>query len=135
MAIKANNRDFVEYALREVIPTRKEARFLVEYMWKILDNFESWEIKYDHQKRRSLKGGVVQSTFPKRLFPWLKADIMPEGDIVRVQLPDDPAVIANFQASIRTAQGEGCTYTVPPGAIKVVRAWVATQRPDKEGIV
>jgi hypothetical protein len=122
--INANNRDFVEYALREVIPARKEARFLIEYMWRILDNFESWEIKYSHQKKRSLKGGVVQNAFPKGLFPWLHADVYPEGEQVRVQLPDDPAVTANFQASIRTAKGEGCVYAVPAGAIKVVKAWL-----------
>ncbi|WP_054697978.1 topoisomerase C-terminal repeat-containing protein [Syntrophomonas palmitatica] len=126
LVIKANNRDFVEYALREVIPARKEARYLIEYMWQVLGRFEAWEIKYEHQKRSSLRGGVVQSTFPRGLFPWLKVDIFPEGKNIRVQLPDDPSLIANFRASIRTAQGEGCIYTVPSGAEKVVRAWAAT---------
>jgi hypothetical protein len=64
-------------------------------------------------------------TNPRGLFPWIKVDIVPEGDQVRIQLPDDPAVIANFQASIRTAKGDGLVYTVPYGVIKVVQAWVA----------
>lgn len=125
IVINANNRDFVEYALRETIPNRKESRFLVEHMWSVLDKFDSWEIKYDHQKKRSLKGGAVQGTFPKGLFPWLKVDIEKQGEYTQIRLPDDPAVIANFRASIRTAQGEGCKYAVPAGAEKVVRAWVA----------
>ena len=70
-------------------------------------------------------GGAVQGTFPKGLFPWLKVDIEKQGEYTQIRLPDDPAVIANFRVSIRTAQGEGCIYTVPAGAEKVVRAWVA----------
>lgn len=126
LVIAANNREFVQYALREITPSKKEARYLIEYMWKLLEEFQSWEISYVHKKNSSLHGGLKEGTFPKGIFPWLHADTEIQNGQMYVKLPEYPEVQSQFQASIRTAKKEDELFVVPEVVSRVVNAWLAT---------
>lgn len=124
--VSLNNLDLSRYMLRERVPRNKEIRQAVEYAVALLDGFASWTVEFKPQKRPRLRGSNADARFPRGVFPWLKAEIRDLGSEVEISLPDDPAVVANFRASIRTAVGEGGTFRVPAVAGKVVRAWVAS---------
>lgn len=126
--VSLNNLDLSRYMLRERVPRNKEVRHAVEYALALLDGFTSWAVEFEPCKRPRLRGGNADATFPRGVFPWLKAEIRDLGSEVEISLPDDPAVIANFKASVRSAVGEGGTFRVPAVAGKVVRAWVASVR-------
>lgn len=122
--VSLNNLDLSRHMLRERAPRDKEIRHAVEYALALLDGFASWTVEFKPQKRPRLRGGNTGCGFPRGVFPWLKAEVRDLGDEVEISLPDDPAVVANFKASIRTAVGDSGTFRVPAAAGKVVRAWV-----------
>lgn len=126
--VSLNNLDLSRYMLRERVPRNKEIRQAVEYAVALLDGFASWTVEFKPQKRPRLRGSNADARFPRGAFPWLKAEIRDLGSEVEISLPDDPAVVANFRASIRTAFGEGGAFRVPAAAGKAVRAWAATVR-------
>lgn len=125
LIISANNKEFVQYALREITPSRKEARNLIEIMWHELGKFPSWEIRYNHIRKSLLHGGVTKGTFPRGLFPWLHADVDITNGQAVISLPKCPEVQYQFEASIR-AQRKDNLLIVPEASCKVVNAWLAT---------
>jgi len=120
--ISANNREFIEYALRETTPRQKEMRFAISHLWQTLEPF-SWSITYDRQRRSKLQGGSTNKPFPQSLFPWLKLEKTVVGNEIYVVLPDCPAVQAQITASIKTARKEGGNLVVPMSAEPVLKAW------------
>ncbi len=79
-------------------------------------------------RKPRLRGGTAENKFPRGVFPWLGAKVADLGSEVEIELPDDPAVVANFRASIRSASGNGGVFRAPAAAGKVVRAWVASAK-------
>lgn len=127
VTVSLNNLDFSRYVLQERKPRDKQTRDAVEYLLNLLDAFGSWRVEYKPRRRPRLHGSPVSNQFPFGVFPWLQhvnANII--GDQLEVELPDDPAVIAQFKASIRRADGEGCAFHLPLNAEKVVKAWLGT---------
>lgn len=127
LAVSANDRDFVRYALRERVPARAEVRAAVQHMWAVLSRFARWELRHEPRKRRVLEGGP-QAGFPRGLFPWLNACVAGDGERLLVTLPDCPAVRAQFLASLRTARQEGELFVLPASAEKALKAWLAAVR-------
>ena len=128
--VSVTNLDFARYALREQTPREKEMREVVEHVWKTLSRFRSWTLSFAPAKRHRLSGGP-SGKFPHGVFPWLKAEVRKENGALAVTLPDCPAVLAQFQASIRTArqaQGVRNRFTVPLAAEQVVCGWIAAVR-------
>lgn len=131
LRISANNRDFVRYALRERVPRRKEIRAAIEHMWAILDRFARWELHYEPSKRPQLKGSPSASSFPRGIFPWLKAEVSRTGEGLVVLLPNCPAVRAQFRASIRLAVPGERGFLVPCQAEKALYAWLSAVRGEE----
>lgn len=124
--VSLNNLDLSRYLLRERKPRDQEVRRAVEYALGVLDGFISWSAEFKPRQRPRLRGGTAESSFPRGVFPWLNPEIFDLGSEVEIRLPDDPAVAANFRASVRSASGDGGVFRVPAAAGKVVRAWVAS---------
>lgn len=128
LAAKAslNNLDFSRYLLRERTPRDQETKKMVECAVGLLSKFASWSAEFKPQQRPKLRGGTANNDFPRGVFPWLQVQINDLGSESEVWLPPNPAVIANFKASIRAASGEGEVYRVPSSILKVVQAWIAS---------
>lgn len=124
LVVSAGDRRFVQYALRERTPADAEVRAAVEHMWGVLARFSRWEIRYEPGRERSLEGGPVSLRFPRGIFPWLRAEVLPRDDSLYVALPDCPAARAQFRASLRTARPEGDGFSLPLAAEPAVRAWL-----------
>ncbi len=114
------------YLLRERKPRDQEVRKAVEYALGLLGGFASWSAEFKPRQKPRLRGGAAENKFPRGVFPWLNAKIVDLGSEAEVQLPDDPAVIANFRASVRSAAGNGDVFRVPAAAGNVVYVWVAS---------
>jgi hypothetical protein len=67
----------------------------------------------------------VADTFPFGVFPWLDAKARKENGRLAVDLPDDPAVRAQFKASMYSSSvnEDGC-FVLPETAEKAVYAWM-----------
>lgn len=125
--VSLNNLDFSRYLLRERKPREKDVAIAVRYVLKLLDGASSWSAEFSPRQRPKLRGGNKSTAFPKGVFPWLEVQALDMGSEIEVQLPDDPAVIANFRASVKTAHSlGGGVFRVPAAAASVVRAWAAS---------
>ncbi|MCR4425019.1 MAG: topoisomerase C-terminal repeat-containing protein [Firmicutes bacterium] len=131
LTVSANNREFVEYALREHTPSKSEVRNAIEQMWSSLDKMSPWKVLYEPKKRAALKGGVSVGRFPWGVFPWLHADVSDCNGKVIVGLPDCPAARAQFAASLRTAKFNGRVFLLPAAARPVVFAWLRSVRGER----
>jgi len=122
--ISANNREFVQYVLRETVPRKKEMQNTIIYLWNILEEFE-WDISYQRQQKTKLTGGTRVKSFPQSLFPWLRIEKTIAGDMIYVTLPNCPAAQAQIIASIRLAKkdGEG-SIVIPLNARGALDAWI-----------
>jgi len=120
--ISANNKEFVEYMLRETTPRKKDMREAIQHLWQVLEPFQ-WDIVYKPKQRIKLQGGASDKNFPQGLFPWLKLDKSFAGKMIYVKLPGCPAVQAQLLASIRTAQKEEGSIAVPVSSEKTLTAW------------
>lgn len=122
LQISANNKEFVEYALREINPRQKEVQIAIKYMWQVLKPF-FWNMSYEKQQKTKLRGGTTGRMFPRNLFPWLKIEQTTIEDKIFVKLPECPAVQAQFVASIKSAKRDGANITLPLVANSVLDAW------------
>lgn len=125
--ISLNNLDLSRYLLRERKPREKDVAAAVRYVFCLLDEASSWSAEFSPRQRPKLRGGSANATFPKGAFPWLDVQTLDLGSEIEIRLPEDPAVIANFRASVKTAHSlGGGVFRVPVAAASVVRAWVAS---------
>lgn len=122
-----NNLEFIRYLLRERIPRDKEIRSAVEYLWKVLKKFNSWEASYQKKKWSKLKGSPQASIFPKNIFPRLNAKLTVTSEHLIVTLPDAPDVKAQFKAAVKEAKLEEVgDFLVPRTTEQKVKNWLAT---------
>ena len=121
--ISANNREFVEYALREITPRQKEMQFAIKHLWQTLEHY-SWDMSHERQQKTKLRGGSANKAFPQNLFPWLKLEQVTVGNEIHVELPDCPAVQAQINASIKTAKRTENNLVIPVTAKSVLEAWI-----------
>ncbi|MGB9847420.1 MAG: hypothetical protein ACPLRH_07930, partial [Desulfotomaculales bacterium] len=82
--------------------------------------------------RPRLKGGPVADTFPYGVFPWLEVRVRKENGRLAVELPDDPAVRAQFKAAMYSSSvsEDGC-FILPATAEKVVYAWIKKAKEEQ----
>lgn len=123
--ISANNKEFVEYALRETTPRKKEMQYAVKYMWQTLEPFE-WDISLERRQKTKLHGGTISKTFPQGLFPWAKIEKTVVGDEIYIDLPDCPAIQAQISASIKSAKRIEKNIIIPIATRNVLDAWERT---------
>lgn len=126
LIISANEKTFVEYALREKNPRAKEAQVAIEAFWNAMKPFDNWEIKLAHKKNMKLKGGQSSSAFPRGIFPGLKAKTEVNGSTLYVTLPDRLEIQAQFLASFGNAHQKGLTFGLPAPAERAVNAWLTS---------
>lgn len=124
--VSLNNLNLSRYILKERVPRDRKMKELVACARKELDRAGKWEVEYRPERRPRLKGGPVADTFPFGVFPWLEAKVRKENGRLIVDLPDDPAVRAQFKASMYSSSvnEDGC-YALPETAEKAVYAWVS----------
>lgn len=120
--ISANNREFVEYLLKETTPRKKDMRAVIEYLWQELESFE-WDLTYEPKRKTKLQGGTSAKKFPQGLFPWLKLNKSTSNDVIHINLPNCPAVKAQFLASIRTSKLTSEGIILPINSENVLLAW------------
>lgn len=115
---------FTKYVLKIVRPRQAQMREGVSFLWEILNKFHNWTVRYVPAKRPRLKETPHSERFPRGIFPWLEAEITRQGDKILVKLSPDPAVCAQFAATIKNAvRVNQSTFAVPAVADKVVWAW------------
>lgn len=123
--VSLNNLNLARYLLRERTPRDRKMRLLVEEARKALDRAGRWEAELRQEKRPRLKGGPLAETFPAGIFPWLEMKIDRENGRLVVDLPDDPAVRAQFKAAMYTSTvNEKGLFVLPEAAEKAVKAWI-----------
>ena len=123
--ISANNKEFVEYALREITPRKKEMQYAIKYMWQTLEPFE-WDISLERRQKTRLYGGTTNKTFPKNLFPWAEIKRTIIGNEIYIDLTDCPAIQAQISASIKSAKRIEKNIIIPIAARNVLDAWEKT---------
>lgn len=112
--VSLNNLNFSRYILRERIPRDRRMKELVGAARKALDQAGRWEVEYKPERRPRLKGGPLADTFPPGVFPWLDAKARKENGRLVVELPDDPAVRAQFKAAMyNSAVRDDGLFTLP----------------------
>lgn len=123
--VSLNNLNLSRYILKERSPRDQKMKELVGFARKELDRAGKWEVEYRPERRPRLKGGPVADTFPFGVFPWLEAKVRKENVRLAVDLPDDPAVRAQFKASLYSSSvsEDGC-FLLPETAEKAVYAWI-----------
>jgi hypothetical protein len=125
--ISLNNLDLSRYLLRERKPREKDVAIAVRHVFCLLDEASSWSAEFSPRQRPKLRGGNKSTAFPKGVFPWLDVQTLDLGSEIEIRLPEDPSVIANFRASVKTAHSlGGGVFRVPAAASPVVRAWAAS---------
>ena len=123
--VSLNNLNLSRYILKERSPRDRRMKELVDLTRKTLDQSGKWEVEYRPERRPRLKGGPVADTFPFGVFPWLEAKVRKENGRLVVDLPDDPAVRAQFKASMySSALREDGVFVLPWSAEKAVKAWI-----------
>lgn len=133
LRVSLNNLNLARYILRERTPRDRKMRLLVEEARKCLDRAGKWEVELRQEKRPRLKGGPLAEIFPAGIFPWLEAKVEREGGKIVVELPDDPAVKAQFKASMHSsALREDGVFVLPGSAEKAVKAWINKVKGCKE---
>lgn len=120
--ISANNREFVEYALRETIPRQKEMRNLLNCLWQLLEPFE-WELSYEKKQRKNLQGGTTSKVFPQGLFPWLHIEKTFLNNNIYIDDLLCPAVETQLLASIKASHKKDGKIIIPITAKSVFDAW------------
>lgn len=125
ISISANNREFVEYVLKETTPRKKDMRNAIKHLWQTLEPY-SWEIKYERQQRKTLKGGTANKAFPQGLYPWIKLKKDTTDDYIYIDIPKCPAVEAQLLASIRVSSKENGKILIPTAIKNVFDAWEIT---------
>jgi len=123
--ISANNKEFVEYALWETTPRKKEMQYAIKHMWQTLEPF-GWDISLERRQKTRLHGGTMRKTFPQNLFPWAKIEKTTVGDEIYIDLPDCPAIQAQITASIKSAKRIEKNIIIPIAARSVLDAWERT---------
>lgn len=121
------------YLLGERRPRSADAREAVSYLRALLREFASWAVSHRPAKGPRLQGGSLARFFPDGVFPWLQAEVRQVPGGVVVKLPDDPAVAAQFRASVYRAVGEGGVYSVPAAAKGVFWKWLYAVRGEVGG--
>jgi hypothetical protein len=139
LEFKASIRLFVKYLLCHQSPRSAEMRRALSYLRGALGAFSNWSAELLPLKRRQTLSGASHATsFPSGVFPWLNVDVARQNGKVVVELPDDPAVQAQFRASIRLAESLGdSAFSVPAAAERAVFEWLRVVRkgrnePDDE---
>lgn len=130
VTVSLNNRDLTAYVLRERKPRDAKVRQAVLYLLSLLSKFGGWHAAHNPKRKPRLRGGPATDRFPAGVFPWLQIRITPKDDHVEVQLPDDPAVIAQFRSSLRRATGQDGVFRLPLAAEKAAKAWIATVKTE-----
>lgn len=129
ITVSVNDLDFAKYLLNEKRPRDKETKLAVRYLWGVLEGFARWDAAFKPARRPRVFGGPEAREFPVGVFPWLEAGVRPEGNVLRVSLPDDPSVMAQFRACFwNVAQDAEDGYVMPLRAERAVRAWLAKVR-------
>ena len=125
MKVSLNNLNLSRYVLKERSPRDRRMKELVNAARKALDQAGRWEVEYKPERRPRLKGGPLADTFPPEVFPWLDAKVWKENGRLVVELPDDPAVRAQFKAAMYSSTvSEDGFFILPETAEKAVYAWV-----------
>lgn len=141
--ISCSSQNFSKYLIKERNPRDKLMREIMSYLYKILEKFTHWTAVYEKNKYLYQQEPLL-SRFPFGAFPWMKsmASARKVENGILVQLPDDPAVKAQFLASFWKVEavggkynGETVEYMVSVNAENALKTWMATVVTQKEELI
>lgn len=123
--ISLNNLDFSRYILKERTPRDRDMKLALEHLFQVLAGFGGWRAQFKQEKRPRLTGSPQSNKFPRGVFPGLEVSLEEVNGRLRVTLPGDPDVNAQFTASLQRAVPDGeKAYTLPLAARPVLMAWI-----------
>ncbi len=126
LVLRVSNATLASYLLKQISPRSPAIRLVLDQLWSTLAAFRDWKIVRVPARRTPLAGSPHSWNFPKGVFPWLRYGKASgsNGSLV-ITLPDDPAVRAQFLASITTAKTlETGAFEASNGAGKVIQKWL-----------
>lgn len=135
LEIKISNREFAQYLLRERASRSSEIMKAMNYLWGLLDQFPSWEVKYQPGQKTPLQGSPRGEHFPSGIFPHTSIDVSEDHNngILIVTLPYRPDMIHQFQASIPKVEKQTeQTFALPMAQKPMVMAWIHTVKEPTE---
>lgn len=124
ISISANNREFVEYVLKETTPRKKDMRDTINHLWRTLEPY-SWEIRHEKQQRKTLKGGTTNKAFPQGLYPWIDLEKKIANNCIYINTKC-PAVSSQLLASIKASSKIDGQIRIPITVKSVFDAWEIT---------
>lgn len=127
--IRANSKEFAEYATGEITPRDKSVRLLIAYMVDALKPL-LWVVKHEKHQNIRIKGGTLVGQYPLGIFPWLDHSIHPRGNMIAIRLPNYPEVCEQFMASFNTARYVDDELLVPEYLQTEVQNWFRSVRGD-----
>lgn len=123
--ISLNNLDFSRYILKERTPRDRDMKSALEHLFHVLAGFGGWCAQFKPEKRPRLTGSPQSNKFPRGVFPGLEVSLEEVNGKLRVTLPGDPDINAQFTASLQRAVPDGeRAYTLPLAARPALMAWI-----------
>lgn len=129
ITLSINDSTFASYMLKESKPRDAPAKQILSSLWVMLNSFAGWKTTYERKIKTRLEGSPQAPKFPKGIFPQLEVKVSKEVDHLVIQLPSEPDIQHQFQASINAAKQDNTGRFILPVSIeKTLNVWVTCVR-------